>query len=265
MPLVEQAVIIRNEEIAPGYLELELRAPSIARQARPGQFINIRVGPTLDPLLRRPFSVYDNDKEAGEITILYKVVGRGTRMMAEMDMGETLEVLGPLGRPFSLPENLQRAVLVGGGVGMAPLLYLARVLGEREVEATVLVGARTASELLGLNHLREMGVKVMVTTDDGSQGIRGQVTKVLANLLAESNYDFIYCCGPEPMMARVANIARRYSIEGEVALEENMACGIGACLGCAHRVKQGQDYSYVQVCHQGPVFSMSEVVFDAGT
>ncbi|MGI6487661.1 MAG: dihydroorotate dehydrogenase electron transfer subunit [Syntrophothermaceae bacterium] len=262
MSLVEQAVIIRNEEIVPGYLELELRAPGIARQALPGQFINIRVGSTLDPLLRRPFSVYDNDKNAGDITILYKVVGRGTGMMAELDMGETLDVLGPLGRPFSLPENLQRVVLVGGGVGMAPLVYLARVSCERGAAVTALVGARTASELLGLNHLQGMGVKVMVTTDDGSQGIQGQVTDGLEPLLTESDYDFIYCCGPEPMMARVADMAHRYGLEGEVALEENMACGIGACLGCAHRVKQGQDYSYVQICHEGPVFSMSEVVFD---
>ncbi|NLU50881.1 MAG: dihydroorotate dehydrogenase electron transfer subunit [Syntrophomonadaceae bacterium] len=263
MRKVEQALIIRHREIVPRYFELEFIAPDIARDALPGQFVHIRVTKSLDPLLRRPFGIYNVEKKIGSVTVFYKVVGRGTKILSDFHTAETLDVLGPLGRPFSIPPNLRRAVLVGGGVGIAPLVYLARVLCERKVEVMVLLGGSTSGFLVGRDILKRMGIDHMVSTDDGSEGLRGRVTELLEKIIDRKRFDYIYSCGPEPMMARVTEIAQEYGIDGELSLEEHMACGIGACLGCAKEVVRDGRRSFAKVCTDGPVFKIGEVVFRA--
>lgn len=263
MQTVQQALIIRHREIVPGYFELEFIAPEIARVALPGQFVHIRVTQSLDPLLRRPFGIYNVEKKIGSITVFYRVVGRGTKILSDVHTAEGLDVLGPLGRPFSFPEGMRRALVVGGGVGIAPLVYLARTLCERKIEVMVLLGASTSGYLVGRDVLSRMGINFMVATDDGSEGLKGRVTDLLVKVMDKKKFDYLYSCGPELMMMKVTEIARRYGVDGELSLEEHMACGIGACLGCAKKVQRGDDYYYAKVCTDGPVFKIGEVVFDA--
>ncbi|MCR4400528.1 MAG: dihydroorotate dehydrogenase electron transfer subunit [Syntrophomonadaceae bacterium] len=263
--IVEHALIIRHREIVPTYFELEFIAPDIARQALPGQFVHLRVTRSLDPLLRRPFGIYNVEQKIGSVTVFYRVVGRGTAMLSDLHTAETVDVLGPLGNTFSIPSTMQRAVVVGGGVGIAPLVYLARVLAERKVEVMVLLGASTAGFLVGRDILKRLGVDYMVATDDGSEGLKGHVTELLERMIDRKRFDYIYACGPEPMMVKVTEIAQQNGIPGELSLEEHMACGIGACLGCAKKVRRpadGQDV-YAKVCTDGPVFRIGEVVFNA--
>ncbi|MGI6550318.1 MAG: dihydroorotate dehydrogenase electron transfer subunit [Syntrophomonadales bacterium] len=264
MPSVEKALVIRHREIVPYYYELEFIAPSIAQEVQPGQFVNVRVSDSLDPLLRRPFSIYDVDKKLGSITVFYKVVGRGTELLSQMPIQKRLDVMGPLGRPFSTPKHINRAYLIGGGVGIAPLVYLAKVLTANEVKVKVLMGASTAGFLSGKDMFDRLGVDYLVSTDDGSEGMRGRVTDLFKQQLSLTDCDYIYACGPEPMLARITFLANQYGIQGEVSLEGHMACGVGACLGCAHQVKVGGDHRYAKICSEGPVFRIGEVIFHTG-
>lgn len=261
MPSVEKALIVRHREVATDYFELEFIAPTIAREVLPGQFVHVRVSESLDPILRRPFSIYDVDKNLGSITVFYKVVGRGTRMLARFQLATRLDVMGPLGRPFTIPEHVSSCLLVGGGVGIAPLVYLARVLNERKLKCKVLMGASTAGFLAGKAILDKMGIPYLVSTDDGSEGMKGQVTDLFEAELERSRCDFIYACGPEGMLIKVTEIALSLGIPGEISLEEHMACGVGACLGCAHPVKGEEGVRYARVCKDGPIFKLGEVIF----
>jgi len=233
-------------------------APNIAAECRPGQFLHVRPGNSHDPLLRRPLSIYDVNQQSGYISFLYKVVGSGTELLSKIKVDDFLDLMGPLGRGFSLPEKNENTVLVGGGVGIAPLLYLARALIERRCTVKVLYGAGRAEELVAIDGLRQLEIPILTATLDGSHGFRGLVTDLLADQAQPGQIDRIYSCGPEAMMASVARYAARNRIWGEVSLEEHMACGVGACLGCARRLK-ANDEGYVKVCKDGPVFNMDEV------
>ncbi|HPU75911.1 MAG TPA: dihydroorotate dehydrogenase electron transfer subunit, partial [Bacillota bacterium] len=234
------------------------------------------------PLLRRPFSIYDIDSNAGgSVTILYGVRGAGTLLLTNARPGDCLDVMGPLGRGFTLPESQSQsqsqphsparsphALLIGGGLGIAPLVFLARTLARAGCRATVLYGANTASQmqpaLLRLQASRAESVRVFTTTLDGSAGLAGIVTDLLTAepLAAElGDIDSIYTCGPEPMMAAVEQFALARRIRGEMSLETSLACGVGACLGCARRLKAGPGASpvYARVCKDGPVFSFGQV------
>jgi dihydroorotate dehydrogenase electron transfer subunit len=257
MPKSENAEIISNRQVADKLWEMEILAPGVSSQSSPGQFVHLRVTEHNDPLLRRPLSLYDVDKANGIITLLFKVVGRGTQLLSECRAGDYLDLMGPLGRGFTMTEG-QKTILVGGGVGIAPLLYLCRELISRSNQVTVLYGAGSAAELCGLERFASLGADLNIATNDGSYGTRGLVTDILKAhpLLAEAGY--IYTCGPEVMMAKVAELARQNNVKGEVSLEEHMACGVGACLGCARKLKQ-KDTVFVKICKDGPVFSMDEI------
>ncbi len=261
MPSVEKALVIRHREIAPYYYELEFISPSIAREVLPGQFVNVRISNSLDPLLRRPFSIYDVDKKLGSITVFYKVVGRGTELLSQMPIQKRLDVMGPLGKPFSIPQHISNAYLIGGGVGIAPLVYLARVLTAHNIKIKVLMGASTSGFLSGKDMFGRLGVDYLVSTDDGSEGLKGRVTDLFEQQLSITDCDYIYACGPEPMLSRITHLALNNGIEGEISLEGHMACGVGACLGCAHQVKVGESHRYAKICSEGPVFKIGEVLF----
>ncbi len=262
MSTVDKALVIRHREIVPNYYELEFIAPSIAWEVMPGQFVNVRVSDSFDPLLRRPFSIYDVDKKLGSITVFYKVVGRGTRLLAQMPIQRPLDVMGPLGKPFSIPTEAEQVFLVGGGVGIAPLVYLARVLTMHQKKVKVLIGASSAGYLCGKAMFEKLGVPYLVATDDGSEGFKGRVTDLMVQQIASEKCDFVYACGPEPMLSMVTRLALEAGIPGEVSLEGRMACGVGACLGCAHPIRVGDDFRYAKICHEGPVFRIGEVIFD---
>ncbi|MEN6462348.1 MAG: dihydroorotate dehydrogenase electron transfer subunit [Syntrophomonas sp.] len=258
MPKVENGKIISHRQVAEDLWEMELEAPGITAACEPGQFIHVRVGNENDPLLRRPLSLYDVNREAGIIRLLYKVVGQGTRLLTKLAVGDFLDVMGPLGRGFTLPGKPCSVVLVGGGVGIAPLVYLARRLKALECKVTVLYGVVNKEQLAAIEKLESMEVDCLPATADGSAGYKGLVTGLLQDELKENRFDYVYTCGPEPMMAAVARLAREHSLPGEVSLEEAMACGVGACLGCARKLKDESEV-YVKVCKDGPVFNLDQV------
>ncbi|MDQ7793618.1 MAG: dihydroorotate dehydrogenase electron transfer subunit [bacterium] len=247
---LEQAEILEHREVAPGYRRLVLAAPAIAGRAGPGQFVHLRVGEGPHPLLRRPLSVAGRRGEA--LTLLYRVVGEGTALLATRRPGERLDLLGPLGRGFTFIDG-REPLLVAGGAGVAPLLFLAAEARAAGRKPLVLLGVATAAEVVGEDELAALGIPLEVSTDDGSRGRRGPVTDLLAGRLEGKA---IYACGPAAMVRRLKELAP--GVPGQVSLEAAMACGVGACRGCACRTAGG----YRMVCADGPVFDLGEVVFD---
>ena len=254
---LEKGMVLSNRQVATDMYILEFSAPSIARECKPGQFLHVRTGSTDAPLLRRPLSIYDVVAGSGRISLLYRVVGKGTDLLTGLMTNQYIDVMGPLGRGFTLPDRPENTILVGGGVGIAPLLYLGRVLKERQCRVLVMCGAGTAEQLVTCK-FDELDMQVLPATMDGSSGHKGLVTDLLTGLNNPGDIDKVYTCGPEPMMAAVAQWAQAHNIWGEVSLEEHMACGVGACLGCARRLKT-VDEGYVKVCKDGPVFNFNEV------
>lgn len=257
MPALEKGLVVAHQQVGDGLYEMKIMAPNITRDAQPGQFVHIRPGATYDPLLRRPLSLYDVDRRLGSITLLYKVVGRGTDLLTRVKAREYVDIMGALGHGFTLPDPGLAALLVGGGVGIAPLIYLARVLREKGNPVKAAYGVASRSDAAVYERkFAELGVEALTATMDGSLGYKGTVIGLLHDKIAAAQVDMIYTCGPEVMMTAVAAFAHQHGIEGEVSLEEYMACGVGACLGCARRLKP-EDSEYVKVCKDGPVFAMS--------
>lgn len=258
-----RAKVVRNDVITPDIKRMTLAAPEIAAAARPGQFVMVRVSDGLDPVLRRPFSIHQIIGER-ELQILYKVVGKGTAMLARKSPGETLDLIGPLGSGFAMEQDGKKACLVGGGMGIAPLYFLAkdflRSLNPREV--MVLLGARTADEIKTLaSDFTALGInQVHVATDDGSYGHHGLVLDLMHSEMPDASNCKVYSCGPHPMLKAVANFCKSKNCVGQVSLETMMACGIGACLGCAIP-RAGLAGDYLHVCKDGPVFDANEVAW----
>ena len=251
--------IVKNAQINENYYYLQISARDIASQIVPGQFVSLRVhGRSL--LIRRPFSVYDTD--GSRLSIIYKVVGKGTSALTTAQAGESIDVMGPLGNSFEIKDGAQ-AILVGGGVGIAPLYLLAKKIGKN---VTVLLGAQNKDELVCQDAFSGIGCDVRIATDDGSIGEKGLVTELLKNELAEgSDGKVIYTCGPKGMLKAVSEIAKDSDVLCQVSLEEYMACGIGACMGCVVKVVSDEapdGYEYQRVCKEGPVFEASTIIWE---
>ncbi len=253
---VDKYLVLNNHKVDKDLYEMEFLAPSLLSTCKPGQFIHLLPSPTFDPLLRRPISLYDIDKEKGSITLLYKLVGKGTVLMSNIKSNDYVDIMGPLGNNFALKAT-QNVILVGGGVGVAPLVYLARQLKEKACEVTLLHGAESQGQLIKTK-AEQIGVNYKPATIDGSYGYKGYITDLLLEEIAPTGIDFIYTCGPELMMSKVVTYANRNNIAGQLSLEEHMACGIGACLGCVRKLKTS-DSTYVKVCQDGPVFNFSDI------
>ncbi len=254
----EQAGIVFNREVVHKTYYMGLRSPRIAGTARPGQFVMLRVSDGVDPLLRRPFSVCRVEGDA-VFGILYRVVGRGTAIMSRAHEGERLSVLGPLGRGFRLPTAGRRSLLVGGGIGIAPLIFLAITI-VKGVRA-FLAGYRSAGDVIPIERVG-LGSKISIATDDGTAGHRGFVTELLKGYVegaGEERDSVVYACGPLPMLKEVAALTTRRGIPCQVSLETSMACGVGACQGCSVRGSLGKGRPYHQVCQEGPVFDAEAV------
>ena len=256
--------ILSNKKVGLDYFKMAICAPQIARKATPGQFVHLRCLNSTEPLLRRPFSFHKLNHNNFEI--LYKVKGLGTNLLAKKLKGDKIDVLGPLGNGFNLQlrtYNLQ-LILVAGGMGVAPLLALAERLAERK-KIVVLLGAKTKDSILCARDFSKLGAKVQIATDDGSRGYKSLVTDLLKKVLKLATSDTltgtgkrqatIYACGPKPMLEEIAHITFRNRIFAQGSLEQNMACGVGACLGCAIKTKAG----YKRVCKDGPVFNLREI------
>lgn len=243
----------RNVPLSNQYALLVLTSLQKLPEILPGQFAEVRVDGSSTTFLRRPISIHFVDYDTNELWLLIQIIGNGTKRMAEMKVGDTMNLLFPLGNSFTIPENKNtKVLLVGGGCGVAPLLYLGAYLQRVGVEVNFLLGARSKSDLLQLCEYERFGT-VYTTTEDGSHGERGFVTQ--HSLLNGSNFDLIYTCGPTPMMKAVASYAAKTSTICEVSLENTMACGIGACLCCVTDTTEG----HVCVCTEGPVFNITKL------
>lgn len=235
------------------FVLLRLTSENPLPEMLPGQFVEVRVDETPSVLLRRPISIHYYDKKANELGLLVQLVGNGTRWMATLKAGDVLNVVLPLGNGFTLPaDNTVRPLLVGGGVGVAPLLYLGMKLKEMGITPTFLLGSRTENELMQIAEFEKVG-RVFITTENGAVGEQGYVTQ--HSVLAREQFDQVYICGPKPMMVAVARWAKGAGVVCEVSLENKMACGVGACLCCVEDTKEGN----VCVCKEGPVFSIDKL------
>lgn len=254
----ETARIVRTTCVGPNLYEMELRAPDIARAVEPGQFVHLRV-PTLDQhLLRRPFSVYARDVAFGSFELLYQTVGVGTRRMADLPIGTEIDLLGPIGAGWSVPDGDGRVLLVGGGVGAAPLYLLCERLVEAGRGVDVVLGAQTGRALACRErYAKLLGREPECSTDDGTYGRPGFATPLVDEALARGGYDFVAVCGPEPLMRIVAASCAEAGVSCQVSLERRMACGIGACLSCVVDTVDGKK----RACVDGPVFDATEVVW----
>jgi dihydroorotate dehydrogenase electron transfer subunit len=262
--MIEQyAEIAFNDQINENTWLLGLRSSEIAKAAKPGQFVMIRVRRALEPLLRRPFSICGVKKDL--CLFLYRIVGQGTAVMARLREGHEVSVLGPLGKGFTLPKKDQLPILVAGGIGIAPLAFLAQSLKTKAFP--FLMGFGSASEIIDLEHLSGGRMEISVATDDGTRGHAGPVTDLLEKFLksqkTKSKKLSVYTCGPKPMLKKIAETARHRKIPCQLSLEANMACGIGACQGCALRAASSEKSPYVLVCRDGPVFPVHAIDWEA--
>ena len=227
---------------------LRLRSTKPLPIILPGQFVQVRIDGSPNTYLRRPISIHDVEFEHNEISLLVQQVGEGTRHLAAAEVGDTINMVLPLGNGFSLPEKGERCLLVGGGIGIAPLYYFAKVLNEKGVRPAMLLGGKMEQDLLRLADYQKLG-ETFVTTEDGSLGEKGFVT--MHSVWQKQSFDKIYVCGPKPMMKAVAKLAAEKGVWCEVSLENLMACGLGACLCCVEDTVDG----HVCVCKEGPVFN----------
>ena len=245
------------ERVHERYVLIKLTQQDALPPMNPGQFVEVRVDGSASTFLRRPISINFVDKEKNELWLLVACVGNGTKKLAMLKAGDTLNCVLPLGNGFLLPSGGtagHRVLLTGGGVGVAPLLYLGATLKAQGIEPTFLLGARSAKDLLMLSEFEKYG-RVLVTTEDGSMGEKGFVTN--HSVLQKETFDMIQVCGPTPMMKAVARYAREKGIECEVSLENLMACGLGACLCCVEKTTEGN----LCVCKEGPVFNIKRLLW----
>lgn len=250
----EKYPIIERKEIADGIYSVIVSAPKAAADAAPGQFANIAVeGFTL----RRPISICGVDKERGTLRFVFEVRGKGTAQMAVLSEGDSLDVLGPLGSGFTIPDG--KVIVIGGGIGVPPLLEISRIKGQ---DCTAIIGFRDKSKIILTDDFKANGSGVILCTDDGSAGREGLVTFPLAEELEKGGYSAVLACGPMPMLKTTAKMCEVYDVPCQVSMEQRMGCGVGACVVCSCKVKKnGQDY-YLRVCKDGPVFNAKEVQFD---
>jgi dihydroorotate dehydrogenase electron transfer subunit len=266
MPLDVAAEVLLNTRLSSDYNVLGLAAPEIAASAAPGQFVMLKTGERLEPLLRRPFSVFEILKTNGTtvgLSILNKRIGPSTTLLFDARPGDRVQCLGPLGRPFLPVAPPEDAWLVAGGVGLAPFLMLAEALSARGTAVRLYYGARRASELFFLDAFEKLGARLILTTEDGSRGDRGYVTVPLEQDLrdrAEPASATLYACGPEPMLAGVARLAAANGRQSQVSVERVMGCGLGGCYSCVIPLKsRGRASHYVRSCIAGPVFRGDEI------
>lgn len=256
-----KAKVIYNNRIRAGYWRCAFEAPEIARTAAPGTFVTIRPSDGVEPLLRRPFSIHCVEKMSVEI--VYQVIGPATKILTQKKSGQLLDVIGPLGNGFNF-SDVRNPVLVAGGIGVAPLTFLAEKLAKGKSKrakgkSLILIGAKSKEQILCEKEFKQLGCEVRVATEDGSRGFKGRVTDLLEHTLTTNAQrpTTIYSCGPKLMLKEASRISHKYNLPGQISLEAHMACGIGACLGCVVRTKSGNK----RVCQEGPVFAADEIVW----
>lgn len=259
----ELGQVLANECIAPGVFVMEITAPRICKEARPGQFVHVKVADNPVQLLRMPFGVYDCNPQIGSIEICYQLLGEGTRQLSTLGIGDRVDVLGPIGNGWSMPAQSRHALIISGGLGAAPMNLLARELAARGTVVDIVMGGPSSERLVCRDRLTKSalasGGQVLVSTDDGSEGLHGFCTQISDQLLREAgqSYDYICICGPGPMERNAVKLPLELGIYTEASFEKLMACGIGACLSCIVETVDGRK----RCCVDGPVFDVTKVVW----
>ena len=257
MKEIYELKIIENQKISDGIYKLMFNSPEIAKVAKPGQFLSIKVGLDDSKVLRRPISICDiiNDY----VVIIYQIKGDGTKLLSRQSSGEILSVLGPLGNGFPLVKN-KKVALVGGGIGVFPLLFLQKALTNSTIDT--FLGFKNKSCMVLNDEFSKTSDNFCVSTDDGSGGKKGYVTDYLKDEI--SKYDVVYACGPTPMLVNVQKICKEYNKKMYLSLEQRMGCGIGACLVCVCSIKTQDEngFTYKKVCNDGPIFDGDTVIFE---
>ena len=271
MPIDIDAAVVANTRLSDDYCVVALAAPEIALLAQPGQFVMIKPSRGIDPLLRRPFSIFeilrDERGVAPGISLLNTRIGAGTGLLYDVVPGSRIGCLGPLGHPFEPVEPPAEAWMVAGGVGLAPFVTLAEALKARGTRMRLFYGARRAAELLYVELFERLGVELVLATEDGSRGTRGVITVPLDSALQTlpSTRELrLYACGPTPMMRAVAELAQRHGRRCDVSLEQVMGCGLGGCYSCVVLTRAvGGTPHFVRSCTDGPVFDATRILWDA--
>lgn len=249
---IESLKIIDNKHLKKDIFILELSGNGKIPEMKPGQFAQVKVDGSPDTFLRRPVSIHDVNYGQNTFKLLIQVAGKGTETLSKLEKGNLLNIIYPLGNSFNLPDKDQKPLLVGGGCGMAPLLFLGKYLKSNGYTPDILLGFRDAERIIELDECRGIG-RVFLTTEDGSQGEKGFVTD--HPILSSSGYGIIYCCGPDLMMKEIAKYCKKSKIICEVSLENLMGCGIGACLCCIVDTVKGN----LCTCTEGPVFNIKDL------
>ena len=248
--------VVSVESLSDKHVLIKLTDEKPLPEMKPGQFVEVRVDHSATTMLRRPISINFVDREKNQLWLLVAMVGDGTKQLGKLQAGDTLNCMLPLGNGFTMPtQKEQKYLLVGGGVGVAPLLYFGKMIKDFGAEVTFLLGARKDTDLLELDEFAKIG-KVCITTEDGSAGEVGFVTN--HSVLENEQFDMISTCGPKPMMVSVARFAKKAGVECEVSLENKMACGVGACLCCVEKTTEGHKC----VCTDGPVINIKQLTWD---
>ncbi len=257
--------ILSNEKYGENIYKMEVFSPDICKNAQAGQFINVKCssGGNIDPLLRRPFSIFDVEKKFNVFSILYTIKGKGTKFLTSLKNGDNLDFAGPLGKGIDLDGKNINILLVGGGIGIAPLNFIAGQAQLKNKNPYLVAGFKDSNFLRWERDLVRTGIKYRIFTEDGSWGETGLATDYLKeDIFAYKDYD-IYCCGPVSMLKQLQNIFKDTKNNVSALLEETMACGIGVCMGCVIKIRTGKNkFKYKRVCSEGPAFDLREVIFD---
>jgi dihydroorotate dehydrogenase electron transfer subunit len=251
---IERNARLREVQRWGDFFRFTIDAPAVGREARPGQFVMVKVAEGTAPLLRRPLGIHAAD--GGAIELFFKIAGQGTELLSRRRPGESLDLIGPLGRGFTIAAAAKgtTALLVGGGRGIAPLYFLARELAAAGARPVVLYGGRGLDDIPLRERLEQDGLEYQCSTDDGSFGFPGFVTELAGREIAKAKPAVVYACGPDPMMKALAAITAKHGVPAEFSLEAVMGCGIGACWGCVHRIRTESGDGWVKICEEGPVF-----------
>jgi len=258
MPVNKKAKLVKKIHLKEDLFQFDVEQKEMAESAKPGQFLEIRVSDGIDPLLRRPISIYNVDKENGILSFIFQVKGKGTKILATRTEGEEIDIIGPLGYgTFQILEN-KKVAIIGGGIGTFPLYELAKNLKGKS-EVNIYLGFRNKEAVVLEDEFAKVSDKLVITTDDGSYGTSGFAINVLKEDIKNGKIDFIYACGPLPMLKAVRKLSIDENIPCQISLEERMGCGIGVCLGCAVKVIKEGTERYGHVCKEGPVFYATDV------
>lgn len=257
----QDSTIVRNCNLKGDYYQIDFQAEQLVPEVQPGQFVHVRLPEFEHRILRRPFSIYNVDPATGLLSVIYKVVGEGTAHMCKLPAGTPVNLMGPLGHGYSAPSGLKQPIIVAGGYGCAATYLVAK---RSPVPCTVLIGGRSAPDLLLVEEFQALGAEVRVSTNDGSAGHQGLVTELLEQELAKHGGAEIFACGPNPMLKAVSRIGLAHGVDAEISLDHAMCCGVGACFACVVKIKADtpDGWEYARTCMAGPVFQASQAVWD---